>query len=239
VFQNVAERNIEHLGLQKKALAEAGHINRGHYTGHVQVKIADSAADVRGSAKRPQYDILVTSPPYGDNTTTVPYGQHSYLPLQWIDLADISPELDGECLKTTHEIDRRSLGGSRKNVKQVTAGLRDKSPHLAETLDALKNEPLDRSSRVIAFCRDLEKCVAPTLAVMRPHAVMIWILGNRRVGGRAVPLDLILSDFLIEQGARSVTIIKRDIPSKRMAIRNSVSATMRSESIVVLRKGCG
>ncbi len=75
------------------------------------------------------------------------------------------------------------------------------------------------------------------MAAMRSNAVMIWILGNRKVGGKPVPLDRILSDFLIADGARHITVINREIPSKRMAVRNNVTGTMRTENIVVLRKG--
>jgi hypothetical protein len=236
IFQQTAERNIEHLSEQKELLAKRGFVDRGHYSGTVNVRIADTASVVIPSASDPRFDILVTSPPYGDNVTTVPYGQHSYLPLQWIDLADISPTLEPDCLVTTHEIDRRSLGGSRRHAKAVMTLLRDNSPTLGRTIDALKGQPADRAARVISFCRDLEQCIAPVMAAMRKDAIMIWILGNRRVGGNSVPLDQILSEFLINRGSRAVTIIKRDIPSKRMAVRNSVSATMRSESIVVMRK---
>ncbi len=236
IFEQIAERNIEHLRLQKAALTERYSLTRGHYGGRIAIRIADSAVPLSSSTKE-RFDILVTSPPYGDNVTTVPYGQHSYLPLQWIDLADISPAIDPDCLKSTHEIDRRSLGGTRKGVKTTIDGLRAKSETLSALIDKLRNQPADRVTRIVSFCRDLDKCLDPILQAMRADAVMIWILGNRRVGGEVVPLDRILSDFLIERGSRSLTIIRRQIPSKRMAIRNNVSATMRSESIVVLRKG--
>ena len=237
IFKQTAKRNIDNLELQKDVLVERGYVQRGHYTGRIHVSIADSAAPISRTRASATYDILVTSPPYGDNVTTVPYGQHSYLPLQWIDLHDIDPSIDEQSLSSTHEIDRRSLGGSRKIDPKVESALRDKSPTLSRTIDALKNYPRDRAARVVSFCRDLEKCISPVMSVMRTNAIMIWILGNRRVGGRIVPLDQILSEFLVERGSRAVTIIKRDIPSKRMALRNSVSTTMRSENIVVLRKG--
>ena len=236
VFEKVAARNIEHLKLQKETLNTAGFVERGRYCGAVDVQIGDSAKQA-GSSTKGTFDILVTSPPYGDNATTVPYGQHSYLPLQWIDLSDIDPKLDSSCLESTHEIDRRSLGGSRRRVNEAIESLRQRSPSFSATIDGLKGEEPDRASRVIAFCRDLNRCIAPTIAAMQQNAVMIWILGNRRVGGRPVPLDRILSDFLVADGARHITIINRDIPSKRMAVRNNVSGTMRTENIIVLRKG--
>jgi hypothetical protein len=234
VFKDISGRNLIHLGEQRKALAERGHLERGRYKGVANVRIADSGGMPDRSAK---HDVLVTSPPYGDNVTTVPYGQHSYLPLQWIDLDDIDPAVDRQCLNTTHEIDKRSLGGSRLCPDAVRLALRNRSVTLAATLDKLRREPPDRAARVLGFCRDLERCVAPILAALRSNAVMIWILGNRLVGGRPVPLDRILTEFLVAEGARPLLKLERQIPSKRMAVRNNISATMRSETILVMRKG--
>ena len=80
------------------------------YLGKLTIELHDSRLpDTRST----QHDILISSPPYGDNITTVPYGQNAYLPLQWIDLDDIEECVtNSDCLQTTHEIDRRSLGGS-------------------------------------------------------------------------------------------------------------------------------
>ena len=237
VFKEVVERNLEHLRTQKLILEERGYIERGRYKGAVDVRIADSSQTEKGPGSGPHYDVLVTSPPYGDNATTVPYGQHSYLPLQWIDLTDIEANIDTRCLDTTHEIDRRSLGGSRKGIKQVRDGLRGTSKTLADTLDGLKNQPADREARVLAFCRDLDRSVGPVMEVLRPGAVMIWVVGNRRVGGRPVPLDRILTDLLESRGVKHLLSLSRTIPSKRMAVRNCVADTIRAETIVVLRKG--
>lgn len=237
IFDRVATRNIEELRNQKEALEEAGFVKRGHYCGKIDVTIGNSAPCQHDCEVKDQFDVLVTSPPYGDNATTVPYGQHSYLPLQWIALEDISPKIDKSCLDTTHEIDRRSLGGSRRGVNDVMERLKQRSPALAATISALDGQKPDRVERVVAFCRDLDCCIAPSMAAMRSNAVMIWILGNRKVGGKPVPLDRILSDFLIADGARHITVINREIPSKRMAVRNNVTGTMRTENIVVLRKG--
>jgi hypothetical protein len=237
VFREVAERNLEHLHTQKSILEERGYIERGRYRSSVDVRIADSSKAENKPTQRARFDVLVTSPSYGDNATTVPYGQHAYLPLQWIDLTDIEAKIDDGCLDTTHEIDHRSLGGSRKGLKHVKEALRAASSALRKTLDSLKDQPPDRQDRVLAFCRDLDHSVDPAMEVLRPGAVMIWVIGNRRVGGRLVPLDRILADLLVSRGAKPLLSISRTIPSKRMAIRNSIAETMRAETIVVLRKG--
>jgi hypothetical protein len=232
VFESVLDRNIELCRAQTEKLRDSGSLSRGRYVGQVSAKLG-SVLD--SSSSLSTFDFLVTSPPYGDNVTTVPYGQSSYLPLQWIDLLDIDPQATEEFLRTTHEIDGRSLGGKQRDVLSVLDGIRETSPDLAFLLDRLRDKPIDRTIRVAAFCRDLHMSVGSILSRLRKDAYMIWVVGNRRVGGEEVNLANILSDYLRAAGAIEVITIGRKIPSKRMASKNSVSCTMKKESILVFR----
>ena len=126
-FKKVLTRNVLHYEEQAAKLSESGQLVRGHY----QREIALSLADVRKVTGKADLDIIVTSPPYGDNATTVPYGQYSYLPLQWVDLWDIDGDLGPGCLASTHEIDTRSLGGSKRGTEVAADHLSDLSPAFA------------------------------------------------------------------------------------------------------------
>ena len=131
---------------EAETLRQRGHLStNGYYRGNITIRLGDS---VKLKPARDLHDLLVTSPPYGDNTSTVPYGQYSYLPLQWIDLHDIDENTDSRCLRTTYEIDARSLGGSKKNAVEDIAHLMDVSPSLKQTLCRLKILPADRGARV-------------------------------------------------------------------------------------------
>jgi hypothetical protein len=182
-----------------------------------------------------KHDVLLTSPPYGDNKTTVPYGQSAYLPLQWIDLNDIDSSIDDSILSSTLEIDARSLGGGLRDALNRGAAIRGRSTHLATTLEALKGELPDRAQRVAAFCADLDLSLPHILHRMNPGGLMIWTVGNRSVGGLQVPIDKILIELLQSRGAEYVTTLYRTIPTKRMPAKNHTSATMESERILVLR----
>ena len=166
----------------------------------------------------------------------MPYGQFSYLPLQWIDLEDIDKDLDGRCLRTTHAIDATSLGGSRKNALREVTHVLKVSPSLKETLRRLEGLPPDRATRVAAFFRDLDSSLRSAIQPLRSGAYMIWTVGNRRVGGVSIPTDAILQELLVAKGGYPVTRVQRKIPSKRMATRNAIASTMRREAILVLRK---
>jgi len=84
--------------------------------------------------------------------------------------------------------------------------------------------------------RDLDGCLDPILKSLRPGGLMVWTLGNRKVGGIRVPLDCILEDLLNAHRATLLCKLTRRISSKRMAPKNSIAETMSSETILVMRK---
>ena len=238
-FATIATDIAARLHQEAKTLRQGGHLSPGgYYRGDVSIQLGDSTRVIPPQPER--HDLLVTSPPYGDNTSTVPYGQYSYLPLQWIDMHDIDANADensdAQWLRSTCEIDRRSLGGSKRNAVQDVEQLIKLSPSLERTLIRLEELPADRAQRVAAFCRDLEGALQAVLNALRRSAYMIWTIGNRCVGGQPVPTDEILGELLAAKGAHLITRIERKIPNKRMATRNPITKTMRREAVLVFRK---
>lgn len=232
VFMRVLRRNLKHYEEQAARLKREGHLQNGRYLASVDVKLCD----VRRSSAVHDLDLIVTSPPYGDNTTTVPYGQYSYLPLQWIDLSDIDNDLDDSVLRSTHEIDSRSLGGSRRGSLADSNRLEESAESYRHCVAKLKNAPRDRIARVAAFFRDLDASLKPIMQRLKPGGLAVWTLGNRQVGGIRIPLDRILEEMLAAQNGALVCKLARRIPSKRMALKNNVAETMTNEAILVIRK---
>lgn len=233
-FASVVSDMTRRLHNEAEALRKEERVtNNGFYRGDLKIRLRDSSSS--GPCTGSQ-DLLISSPPYGDNASTVPYGQYSYLPLQWIDLEDIDEVADASCLRTTHEIDTRSLGGSKRNAVRDVASLRELSPSLEQTLNRLSTFPADREQRIAAFCRDLNSALHFAVAALRPSSYMIWTVGNRRVGGEPIPTDAILKELLAAKGVCPVTRVERKIPSKRMATRNSIAKTMSGEVALVFRK---
>jgi hypothetical protein len=236
-FQQILEQNLDRFEDQRQALADKGFLAHGHYTGRVVVELKDISSEASDCATAAPCQILLTSPPYGDNATTVPYGQHAFLPLQWIDLADIDPDADERFLVSTHAIDSMSLGAPTRGALDQVEPLRAISPALDDTLVRLEELPRDRPARVAAFWRDLDSSLANILAGLDQGALMAWTVGNRRVGGDEVPMDSILKELLEHRGSTFVTSLAREIPDcrKRMASRNSIAATMSAEQVLILR----
>lgn len=232
IFKKAITRNLQHMKDQTEWLSNEGYLNRGRYRMQVDITLGDTRQVEQNNLS----DIILTSPSYGDNATTVPYGQYSYLPLQWLVLEDIDPYASPDYLRTTHEVDVRSLGGSKRIEKAECEALADRSLAFKHYIEMLQGQPADRAKRVIAFFRDLDACLEPILQGLRPGGLMVWILGNRKVGGRRVPLDSILAELMEAQQATLLCKLTRRISSKRMAPKNNIAETMSHESILVMRK---
>lgn len=188
-------------------------------------------------APRAQADILMTSPPYGDNKTTVPYGQHSYLPLQWIGTDDIPGGFNADLLTSTSRIDSLSLGGSLRDAERHFDELVDASPALKLFLPLLNNRRSLRA-KVLSFVNDYKEAVGLASGRLRSGGFSFFTLGERRVGGELFPLVEITQDLLGVQNHIDVALLERALPrgSKRMAERNSEGATMAREYILVTQK---
>lgn len=233
LFRDIASRNVRVLQEQQHLLAERRLLEDGRYLGTTTVFIAD----VRDRRTMPAADMVMTSPPYGDNHTTVTYGQASYLPLRWIQRKDIARGLTDEGVESTHRTDTKSLGGHRSLSPAGMDPLLDRSPHLRRIHDQLKDQPRDRWSRVAAFYKDLDASLGPILDRIRPGGLLVWTTGDRSVGGLRVPMTPILRE-LLGRRTQFVAGLERMIPldRKRMASRNAITNTMEAETILVVRK---
>jgi len=237
IFERVARDNLQRLTTALDLLTERKAMKAGWYQGEINLVLGDARQLEWSGALA---STLVTSPPYGDNTTTVPYGQHAFLPLQWIDLRDIDSRADAECLRSTsYEIDRRSLGGSKRITASDVETLSRKSSSLRPVLEQLSlHERSDRLKRVVAFMRDLDEAIGRVLPALEASGTAAWTVGSRRVGGKLIPLEQVIVDLAKPHGCAHVNTLRRDIPGhrKRMASRNGSGATMSREHVVVLRR---
>jgi hypothetical protein len=148
VFASVGAANALRAGEHWIRLGEH---NSGEADGPRAMLLRGAVSDPWGAPT--QADALMTSPPYGDNRTTVPYGQHSYLPLCWIDHQDLIGSFDKGFLSTTARIDSMSLGGSNVGADLYRKNLEAMTPSLATYLLKLDDRPRLRQ-KVLAFSQD-------------------------------------------------------------------------------------
>jgi len=182
---------------------------------------------------RSKFALVVTSPPYGDNHSTVPYGQFSYLALSWIDAGDL-PGIETKKLNT-RSVDTGSLGGSAVYSRDACLELEDSSPSFKTFITELRLQGRkDLESKVISFSNDFFQSIKVIVNAMDTGGYAAWTLGNRTVGGLVVPLTDICRELHHVCGARHVDTVRRKIPSKRTPSRNSISETMSSECLLLV-----
>lgn len=183
------------------------------------------------------FDLLITSPPYGDSKTTVAYGQFSRLSSQWLGL-----EID----KNTkiNQLDNIMLGGNLEKNINVSDEL-DKLG--SETLRQIFNEiySIDekRALEVLQFYIDLDKTLNEVARVMKINSYQYWVVANRTVKGISILTDEIIIEMFKKYGIYHLHRFYRKIPNKRMPLKNSptnktgkLSKTMTSEIIIMLKK---
>lgn len=232
-FEKKLRKNVLNIAAQKSVLAENNVLKTSTSISDVIIKNVDTAGTIKNTV---QCDLLVSSPPYGDNQTTVTYGQFSYLPLMWIDLKDIDNLTHKGLLAHKSAIDSMSLGGSIKDSKIKYEEVKAKSESFVECVEKIRAINPENIKKLISFIHDLDKSLTNSLRFLRDNAYMIWTLGNRRISNVEVPLDKIMRELLEFHGCHFVHELEREIPSKRMAKRNKIASTMGKESILIMRK---
>ena len=81
LFLKTLNYNINKYMSFYKTLKDSGRLNSDgiSYKGSVKIILGDSVAYLKNTKQK--FDLILTSPPYGDNHTTVSYGQYSIMPL--------------------------------------------------------------------------------------------------------------------------------------------------------------
>ncbi|WP_411767690.1 DNA adenine methylase [Winogradskyella sp. A3E31] len=233
-FEKIGKRSINDLLNLKSVLQEKGLIENDSYVRNIEVKWGDSK---KGLVSERIHNLLVTSPPYGDNQTTVTYGQFSYLPLQWIPVSDIDDTIDFDYLSVIQTIDKNSLGGKKaNNYSEIEESLFAKSKTLKSFFDKLNKEEKYKAMKVVVFLNDLDITIDNSLNKLSDEAYLVWTVGNRNVNNREVENDKILRELMNSKRVSHITDLKRDILAKRMPEKNNFSKTMSKEKILIFKK---
>lgn len=224
-FFRLLTRNMEKMHAFVEAYQEAGASSDMQY-------YADNACSL-DHIPDDRYDLIITSPPYGDSRTTVAYGEYCRLSLQWLGL-------NGLTEKEIMGVDKSLMGGVKyRNGFAFTLG----SPTLKASLSKIKDHDLERAGDVYSFYLDLDQAIASIAKKTRSGGYHFWVVGNRTVKGEVLKTDQIIAELAAAHNMQYVYTIDRNIPNKVMPSRNSptnesgkTATTMTMEHIVLLRK---
>lgn len=175
------------------------------------------------------FDISITSPPYGDNGTTVPYGQFSMLSLYWIDKRDL--ELSGWEFDNYSKIDSCSMGGYKGIREFDDFELSLINPYVEKISEA-------KRKKVKRFFVDYFEFMQELCRVTNQFIVMT--LGNRTVDRINIDLTDISMKCLENFGFKKVQIAQREIlnkrtPKKTSKVNNEPVSSMNQEYVIIYK----
>jgi len=172
-------------------------------------------------------DIVVTSPPYGDSSTTVAYGQFSALSNQWLGLMENGRSLDKELMG----------GNSHVEIKEFQSEI------LNQNIESIRKIDEKRAMEVSSFYSDYEKSIKNVSNAVKPNGFACFVVSNRNVKGQILQTDIITQDFFQQFNFRHIDTFYRKISNKRMPRYNSSTGKkgektelMNTESIIVMKK---
>ena len=156
-------------------------------------------------------DILITSPPYGDNQTTVPYGLFSSLTLRWIDPNDL--DLEGWELDNYSAIDSHSIGSQVKNFYLDSFQKELLEPYIKDISE-------HKAKKVKIFFYDFFSFL--DLATEATDKYIVMTVGNRTVDRMKIDMAHITARYLQAKGFLEHQTVSRDILNKRTPPRTSI-----------------
>lgn len=149
-------------------------------------------------------DITISSPPYGDNATTVPYGQFSMLALYIIDQRDLN--LEGWELNNYSIIDSRSMGSNKKGNTLSLLERQLIEPYVEKISSKKKEKVIDFFNDYFIFLQEICRITKGYIALT---------LGNRTVDRIKINLADITRLYLEENSFKNIEFAERDILNKR------------------------
>ena len=175
-------------------------------------------------------DILITSPPYGDNQTTVPYGLFSSLALRWIDTNDL--DLEGWEFDNYSVIDSHSLGSHAKDfsLNQFQKDLLE--PYICNISE-------EKTKKVKTFFYDYFKFL--DLSVEAVDKFIVLTIGNRTVDRVKINMAHITACYLQAKGFTEHQTVSRDIMNKRTPpltskVKDAPVESMGKEYVLIYKK---
>ena len=230
IKENIQKENIENAVIDTFLANTKKYIDKFKHKSKYFKLYKNDIFDIIKQYKKNTFDISITSPPYGDNRTTIPYGEFSMLTLYTIPEYDL--ELEGWELNNYSMIDKRSMGGA------------DKEYMLNDYEMSLINYYLDRISpskqrKIIRYFKDYFNFLEELCRVTKKYIVLT--LGNRTVDRIKINLVLITKKYLEKNNYIKVKSVSRIIPRKRTPkltsnVYQKPVSSMNHEYILVYKK---
>ncbi len=175
-------------------------------SGQTQILVGDArrlAESLPPSIPNGAFDVVLTSPPYGDSRTTVQYGAASALCLEFVSRINGFEHL----FASGRDIDATCLGGVGRSETSL-------KPDELTQCWAGGNGPRRRS--VEAFLADYAQACRGIATCLRSGGLAVLIVGRRSVDGAPLKLDMFTTDQFRRLGFALLQSHSRPLKWKHM-----------------------
>jgi len=165
-------------------------------------------------------DLIVTSPPYGEERNTVSYTRWSKLSSLWL----------GYESSWLRNVEKLSLGGRDYESPKIPSNA------LSEIMPEVTQQDPTLARTAESFFEDYYVCLQEMERVLRPNHFCCIVIGNRSLKKRRIPMDIVTKELAEKMGFKHETTYYRKIPTKSIPWVCAKGETIAGENIVVLRK---
>jgi len=216
--------NPDVIGVYLKKLEDTIFLYSNFYFPKLDEKVIVNVQYSTFQPKDEYFDVVLTSPPYGDSRTTVAYGQFSTLSNEWIGI-DYARKIDG------------MLMGGVKPKQNIQNGI------IADYISEINKVDNKRALDVSAFYNDLDFSIKRVAKSVRRGGKSIYVVGNRTVKNVQLPTDQFVAEKFEQNGFNHLITYKRALSNKSMPSKNSPTNetgktvnTMLWEYVVICKK---
>lgn len=171
----------------------------------------------------PRFDLMLTSPPYGEEKNTMSYMRFAKLACYWL----------GYTSKELKSLEATSLGARPNDA----ADWQPWSKELRRLLEELRGHGNEaRSIEVRAFFADYCQLLEKANLRLKNNGYFCIVIGNRTAKGIPVRNDLITQELCEHIGMLHVATHYRNIPKKVLPRSDGKVNLINAESIVIMKK---
>lgn len=210
----VLEQFLKIVKQNSESVASIGHVEKQKASARI---INGNTQELVSLVGTKTADLIVTSPPYGEEKNTMDYARFSKLALYWLGL-------DGGHVK---EMKTKALGSKLKHWQEVEVGSKTLRAKLREI--SLKSQL--RADEVSSFFCDYLVCLKQMFEVGKPDTNCCIVIGDRTAGGIPIPNGEITSQLCENVGFTISECVVR-----KMYLRALHSNVIASENIIIARR---
>ena len=181
--------------------------------------------DLKGIAPSQGVDLIVTSPPYGEEQNTIGYHRWSKIMAYWTGFSQ------DEIRKS-----EKSTLGIKPNL---SASIPSKTANFFINLVREKSKRKrgeKRAASLAGFFYDYYESMVQMAKWLKTGGIAAIVVGNRLVAGHRIAMDKVTTELARQGDLRHLKTFYREIPNTVMPKRVPEGETIAKESIIVLEK---